>query len=216
MDAELDVSEIFKSIQGESTWAGIPCTFVRLAGCNLRCTYCDTTYAYDGGSRMSVRSILDRCDALGCDLVEVTGGEPLAQSECPTLVSCLIDNGYTVLVETNGTLPISSLPAEAIKIMDVKCPGSGMCGKTDESNLDAIAPSDEVKFVIADRADFEWARDKVARHDLSKRCNAVLFSPAFGTLDAATLASWILEDRLNVRLQVQLHKYIWPPDQRGV
>ena len=151
MDAELDVSEIFKSIQGESTWAGIPCTFVRLAGCNLRCTYCDTTYAYEAGSRMSVHSILDRCDALGCDLVEVTGGEPLAQSACPTLVSCLIDNGYTVLVETNGTLPISSLPAEAIKIMDVKCPGSGMCGKTDESNLDAIAPSDEVKFVIADR-----------------------------------------------------------------
>jgi 7-carboxy-7-deazaguanine synthase len=216
MDTELAVTEIFKSIQGESTWAGLPCTFVRLAGCNLRCAYCDTRYADEEGTRMSIRAILERCDALGCNLVEVTGGEPLAQPECPTLVTCLLESGYTVLVETNGTLPIASLPAEAVKIMDIKCPGSGMCDRMDASNLDAVSPRDEIKFVIGDRADYEWARDTAARHNLTKRCSAVLFSPAFGTLEPDALASWILEDRLPVRLQIQLHKYIWPPGQRGV
>ena len=214
--AELAVTEIFKSIQGESTWAGTPCTFVRLTGCNLRCTYCDTAYAYEGGTRMTIREILRRCGELGCGLVEVTGGEPLCQPECATLVTGLIQSGYTVLIETNGTLPIATLPSAAIKIMDIKCPGSGMCDKTEWSNIEAISPNDEIKFIVTDRADYEWARDTVARHALAARCNAVLFAPAFGALEPRTLASWILEDGLNVRLQIQLHKYIWPPGQRGV
>jgi 7-carboxy-7-deazaguanine synthase len=165
---------------------------------------------------MTIRAILDRCTALGCTLVEVTGGEPLAQPECPTLVTCLLESGYSVLVETNGTYPISALPPEAVKVMDIKCPGSGMSGKIDGSNLDAISPRDEIKFVIGDRADYEWAREMATRHDLAKRCNAVLLSPVFGKLEPRTLADWILEDRLEVRLHVQLHKYIWPPDERGV
>ena len=216
LNAGLTVTEIFRSIQGESSWAGMPCIFVRLTGCNLRCTYCDTAYAYEGGAAMTVREILDRCGALRCELVEITGGEPLCQPECATLVTCLIQRGYTVLIETNGSLPIASLPAAAVKIMDIKCPGSGMRAKTDWSNIEAIGPNDEVKFVLTDRADYEWARDMVAKHALAARCNAVLFAPVFGALEPRMLASWIIEDGLNVRLQVQLHKYIWPPGQRGV
>ena len=213
---KLQVAEIFKSIQGESTWAGVPCVFVRLAGCNLRCRYCDTTYAYDGGSPMSVSQILDRCASLGGPLVEITGGEPLVQEACPALAACLIDTGYTVLVETNGSLPITRLPAGAIRILDVKCPGSGCADSNLWSNLDAIARRDEVKFVVTDRTDYEWSRDVVQRYDLSARCNAVLFSPAFGALEPRDLAAWMLADQLNVRFQLQLHRYIWPADQRGV
>ena len=216
LNAVLTITEIFKSIQGESTWAGMPCTFVRLTGCNLACAYCDTAYARDGGTALTVREIIERCAALKCDLVEITGGEPLCQAECATLVTCLIERGYTVLVETNGSLSISVLPAAAVTIMDIKCPGSGMHDRTDWSNVEAIEPKDEIKFVIANRADYEWARDVSGKYALAARCKAVLFAPVFGALEPRALASWIAEDGLNVRLQVQLQKYIWRPDERGV
>jgi 7-carboxy-7-deazaguanine synthase len=216
LDAVLTVTEIFKSIQGESTWAGMPCTFVRLTGCNLSCTYCDTAYARDGGTTMTIRAIIECCASLKCDLVEVTGGEPLCRPECATLVACLIERGYTVLVETNGSLPISMLPPAAVTIMDIKCPGSGMHDRTDWSNIEAIEPKDEIKFVIANREDYEWARDVLGKYALAARCKAVLFAPVFGALEPRALGEWIIEDGLNVRLQVQLHKTIWPPDQRGV
>jgi 7-carboxy-7-deazaguanine synthase len=212
----LRVTEIFKSIQGESTWTGLPCVFVRLTGCNLRCAYCDTQYAYEGGANMTVRAILERCEALGSRLVEITGGEPLAQDGCPLLAGCLLAQGYTVLVETNGTLPIKRLPAAVIKIMDIKCPGSGMGEQTDWTNIEALSARDEVKFVMGDRTDYEWSREVVRRYDLTSRCAAVLFSPVFGAVEPGALAAWILEDGLEVRLQLQAHKYIWSPDRRGV
>jgi 7-carboxy-7-deazaguanine synthase len=216
LQATLVVNEIFKSIQGESTWAGRPCILVRLTGCNLRCAYCDTRYAYDESARMTVGEILGRCAELSGTLVEVTGGEPLLQPECPGLVACLLEAGYTVLVETNGTMPIGRLPQAAIKILDLKCPGSGMSDRTDWTNIAALSPHDEVKFVIGDRADYEWSRGIARRYDLASRCRAVLFSAVFNLLAPADLAAWILEDRLDVRLQLQIHKYIWPSDRKGV
>jgi 7-carboxy-7-deazaguanine synthase len=212
----LTVTEIFKSIQGESTWAGLPCIFVRLTGCNLRCAYCDTRYAYEGGTRMSIRKILERCEALGNKLVEITGGEPLMQDGCALLAEYLLERGYTVLVETNGTLPIRRLPAAVIKIMDIKSPSSGMSDQTDWTNIEVLSTRDEVKFVIGHRTDYEWSREVVRRYDLTPRCAAVLFSPVFGVLEPDALAAWILEDGLAVRLQLQLHNYIWSPDQRGL
>ena len=212
----VEVAEIFRSIQGESTWAGWPCTFVRLTGCNLRCAYCDTRYAYEGGSAMTLDAVLEHCAELSETLVELTGGEPLAQSGCVPLAERLIAQGYTVLVETNGTLPIVQLPAAAIKIMDIKCPGSGMSNKTDWDNIQALSMQDEVKFVIGGRDDYEWSRDVIFRYDLCSRCRAVAFSPVFQAIDPRSLAEWILKDRLNVRLQLQIHKYLWPPSQRGV
>ncbi len=165
---------------------------------------------------MTCGEIVARCDALGCEVVEVTGGEPLCQPECAGLVTCLLEKGYTVLVETNGSVPIVPLPSGAIRIMDLKCPGSGMAEKNDWTNIQALGTRDEIKFVISDRSDYEWARGIVAEHGLCERCNAVLFSPVFGVLDASSLASWIVEDGLKVRLQIQLHKCIWPHEQRGV
>lgn len=217
-DAEktLVVTEIFKSIQGESTWTGTSCAFVRLTGCVVGCTYCDTTYAYEGGQTMTVDEIVARCAALGCRLVEITGGEPLLQAHCPALAARLLEQGFTVLCETSGTRPIAALPAGVIKIMDLKCPGSGACDKNDWSNIDALSSQDEVKFVIGDRQDYEWSRETVRRYTLAKRCKAVLFSPVFRRLEPQRLAEWILEDGLEVRLQLQVHKYIWSPDQRGV
>lgn len=212
----LTVTEIFKSIQGESTWAGTPCVFIRLTGCNVGCTYCDTTYAYENGQTLCLEEVFARCEALGGRLAEITGGEPLLQPNCPALAAGLIERGFTVLCETSGTRPISVLPEAAIKIMDLKCPGSGVCEKNDWSNIDALSPRDEVKFVIGNRADYEWSRETVRRYTLARRCNAVLFAPVFGGLEARLLAEWILEDGLEVRLQLQLHKYIWPPDRRGV
>lgn len=212
----LRVLEIYKSIQGESTWAGLPCTFVRLARCHLRCSWCDTAYAFYGGDPLSIEEIVRQCDVLDCSLVEITGGEPLVQEDCPRLAARLLDSGYTVIVETSGTLPISTLPEEAIKIMDLKCPGSGECEKNDWSNIDALSEHDEVKFVIADRNDYEWSLDAVRKHRLADRCNAVLFAPVFGTIDPKSLAQWITEDNAPVRLQIQLHKILWPPDARGV
>ena len=212
----LRVTEMYKSVQGESTWAGLPCVFIRLTGCNLRCVWCDTAYAFQGGTETAIGEILGKCEELGCSLVEITGGEPLVQENCPTLAACLLEQGMTVLCETGGSLPITVLPDKVIRIMDLKCPGSGECDKNDWSNIDALTPRDEVKFVIADRADYEWSRDVVEEYDLPARCNQVLFAPVFGAIGPRQLVKWILEDGLEVRFQLQLHKLIFPPDQRGV
>lgn len=214
--ATLTITEIYKSVQGESTWAGLPCIFVRLTGCNLRCVWCDTEYAFYGGTRKTVDEVVDACAALDCTLVEITGGEPLLQRHCATLAQRLLDHGFTVLCETSGALPIDRLPAGVIKIMDLKCPGSGEETKNDWSNIVRLSPKDEVKFVIADRADYEWARDVVRKHALESRCHQVLFSPVFGSIDPKSLVEWILADNLPVRFQVQLHKLVWPPDTKGV
>lgn len=212
----LTINEIFHSIQGESTHVGRPCVFVRLTACDLRCSWCDTPYAFDEGHKMSVDDVVARVGAYGCDLVEVTGGEPLLQADVYPLMRRLLDAGHTVLLETGGHRSIARVPAGVIRIMDVKCPASGEAGKNDWANLDLLAASDEAKFVIQDRADYEFARDVVRRHDLSARCAAVLFSPVHGVLAPRDLAAWILEDRLPVRLQLQAHKYIWGADVRGV
>lgn len=212
----LRITEIYKSIQGESTWAGLPCIFVRLARCHLRCVWCDTAYAFYGGEKVSIADIVKTCSELDCQLVEITGGEPLVQAECPGLAQALLDAGFIVLVETSGTLPIRLLPDKAIAIMDLKCPGSGESEKNDWSNVEALSMLDEVKFVIADRADYDWSRDVVRKYGLSDRCNAVLFSPVFDSVAPADLAQWIIDDSLDVRFQLQMHKFVWPPDARGV
>jgi 7-carboxy-7-deazaguanine synthase len=212
----LRVTEIYKSVQGESTWAGLPCIFVRLARCHLRCVWCDTAYAFYGGEKVAIVEIVRQCRAMQCGLVEITGGEPLVQPACVDLAQALLDEGFTVLIETSGSLPIDVLPDAVIKIMDLKCPDSGESEKNHWPNIEALSPRDEVKFVIASRRDYEWARDVTREHDLPSRCNAVLFSPVFGKIAPADLVRWILEDGLDVRFQLQLHKFIWPPDERGV
>ena len=212
----LTINEIFYSIQGESTRAGQPCVFVRLTACDLRCSWCDTPYAFDEGRKMSVDDVIAAVEQYGCPLVEVTGGEPLLQEDVYELMERLSGPGRTVMLETGGHRSIARVPAGVLKIVDVKCPGSGEADKTDWSNLRALAPHDEVKFVIKDRADYDFARDVIARHGLAGRAAAVLMSPVHGVLDARTLSEWILADRLPVRLQVQLHKYIWTPTTRGV
>ncbi len=212
----LRINEIFFSIQGESTWAGRPCAFVRLTGCDLRCSWCDTEYAFHEGRSMAVEEVAAQLQGYGCDLVEVTGGEPLLQAAVHPLIARLLEAGITVLVETSGASDVSRLDARAIKVMDVKCPGSGEAARNLWSNLEHLTPRDEVKFVIADRADYEWARDVARRNNLAARVNAVLMSCAFGRLEPALLAGWILADRLPVRMQLQMHKHIWAPDARGV
>jgi 7-carboxy-7-deazaguanine synthase len=215
-DDRLRINEIFFSIQGESTWAGRPCAFVRLTGCDLRCSWCDTEYAFHEGRTMAVEEVAALLLAYGCDLVEVTGGEPLLQAGVYPLIVRLLDMGTTVLVETSGASDVSRLDVRAIKVMDLKCPGSGESARNLWSNLEHLTTRDEVKFVIADRADYEWARDVLRRHNLAPRVNAVLMSCVFGRLEPALLAGWILEDRLPVRMQLQMHKHIWAPDARGV
>jgi 7-carboxy-7-deazaguanine synthase len=215
-DDRLRINEIFFSIQGESTWAGRPCAFVRLTGCDLRCSWCDTEYAFHEGRTMAVEEVAALLLAYGCDLVEVTGGEPLLQASVYPLIVRLLDMGTTVLVETSGASDVSRLDVRAIKVMDLKCPGSGESARNLWSNLEHLTTRDEVKFVIADRADYEWARDVLRRHNLAPRVNAVLMSCVFGRLEPALLAGWILEDRLPVRMQLQMHKHIWAPDARGV
>jgi 7-carboxy-7-deazaguanine synthase len=212
----LTVNEIFHSIQGESSFAGQPCVFVRLTACDLRCTWCDTPYAFYEGRKMSVDDVVADVEARGCALVEVTGGEPLLQPDVYPLMERLLDRGKTVMIETGGHRSIAKIPAGVIRIMDVKCPGSGESAKNDWSNLEQLTTRDEVKFVIADRADYDFARDVVAREGLADRCGAVLFSPVHGVLDPRQLAEWVLADRLPVRLQLQMHKYIWSPETRGV
>jgi 7-carboxy-7-deazaguanine synthase len=216
MQKSLRITEIYHSIQGESTWAGLPCTFVRLARCNLRCTWCDTAYSFHGGTSTTIDAILQQCDDYKCQLIEITGGEPLAQPECIDLCDELVAKGYTVLIETSGSLPIAPLPEAVIKIMDLKCPGSGECDKNDYSNIPELSNKDEVKLVITDRVDYEWAKEQVVKYELINRCNAVLFSPVFTLIEPKQIVDWITEDRLQVRFQLQMHKFIWPPEQQGV
>jgi 7-carboxy-7-deazaguanine synthase len=212
----LTINEIFHSIQGESTHSGRPCVFVRLTACDLRCAWCDTTYAFIEGRKLSVDDVVAQVRGYGCDLVELTGGEPLLQRDVYPLMDRLLESGHTVMVETGGHLSIAEVPLRVIRVMDVKCPGSGESTKNHWDNLGLLAPHDEVKFVIRDRVDYEFARDVVARHLLLGRTAAVLFSPVHGVLAPKELAGWILEDRLGVRLQLQAHKYIWGADVRGV
>ena len=213
----LRVNEIFYSIQGESTFAGFPCIFIRMTGCNLRCTYCDTTYAYDQGDDIPLDSILTTVKKFDCSLIEITGGEPLIQNETPDLISTLINNGYTVVLETNGSQDISTVDTRCTRIVDIKCPSSGMDNKNYWKNLDHITPNDQLKFVIAHRQDYLYAK-KVLDAAAIKRIKKLLinFSPVFNEIDLKDLAEWILEDNLPVRLQIQLHKYIWGEHTRGV
>ena len=216
MTPRLRVNEIFYSIQGESTHAGRPCVFVRLTGCNLRCVWCDTEYAFHEGRQMAVDEVVERVRGYGCGLVEVTGGEPMLQKGVYALFDVLLGEGYTVMVETSGERDLGRLDSRVIKIMDLKCPGSGECERNRWSNLDHLSVRDEIKFVVADRGDYEWARDVIRRYDLPARVNAVLLSPVFDKIEPPTLASWILEDHLPARFQLQVHKHIWPVTTRGV
>jgi len=212
----LTVNEIFHSIQGESTHAGRPCVFVRLTACDLRCSWCDTPYAFHEGHKMSLEDVVAQVRGYGCNVVEITGGEPLLQKEVYPLMQRLLDEGYTVMLETGGHRSIAPVPAGVVRVMDVKCPGSGEAHRNDWSNMEHLTSRDEVKFVIKDREDYDFAREVAATHGLAGRVAAVLFSPVHGILDPRLLASWILEDRLEVRMQLQVHKYIWDPQTRGV
>jgi 7-carboxy-7-deazaguanine synthase len=212
----LTINEIFYSIQGESTFAGRPCVFVRLTACDLRCSWCDTPYAFHEGHKRSLDDVIAEVDSYGCPLVEVTGGEPLLQEEVYPLLRRLLEDGRTVLLETGGHRSTARVPEPVVTILDVKCPGSGEADRNDWSNLDRLRPHDEVKFVIKDRADYEFAREVIRRHDLGARVAAVLFSPVHGVVEPRVVTEWILEDRLPVRLQLQLHKYVWDAHTRGV
>jgi 7-carboxy-7-deazaguanine synthase len=226
----MQITEIYKSIQGESTHAGLPCVFVRLTGCNLRCSWCDSEYTFTGGHRMGMEEVLEQVEQLSPGgLVEITGGEPMLQEkEVVPLMQRLLDDGYTVLLETSGERPLQSVPKGVIKIVDVKCPHSGEPDTFDLENLEVISSGDEVKFVLSDRTDYEFARDFEARHELTRRVNAVLFSPAFTKdahggrdtshclLDPRELAEWMLADNVPARLGLQLHKFIWDPALKGV
>ncbi len=212
----LTINEIFHSIQGESTHAGRPCVFVRLTACDLRCRWCDTPYAFHEGRKMSVDEVVADVESRGCPVVEVTGGEPLLQPDVYPLMQRLLDAGKTVLIETGGHRSIAQVPPGVIRIVDVKCPGSGESEKNDWSNLAHLTATDEVKFVIADRADYDFAREVLRREQLDGKVAAVLFSPVHGELDPKQLAEWVIADRLPVRVQLQVHKYIWSPTTRGV
>ena len=212
----LTVNEIFYSIQGESTYAGRPCVFVRLTACDLRCSWCDTPYAFVEGRKVSVDDLVREVERHDCPLVEITGGEPLLQEDVYPLMDCLLADGKTVLIETGGHLSVERIPAAVVKVMDIKCPGSGEADRADWKNLDRLRGQDQVKFVIRDRVDYEYARDVLRRHDLARRCAATLFSPVHGVLDPKQLAVWVLDDGLPVRVQLQLHKYIWGSEARGV
>jgi 7-carboxy-7-deazaguanine synthase len=211
----LKVCEIFTSIQGESSYAGIPCTFVRLMGCNLRCSYCDTTFAYDEGIELSEEEIMRKIRLAGIDLVEITGGEPLLQREVYHFTENLIEERYRVLIETNGSISIKDIDKRAVVVVDLKTPASGMSDKMDFSNLNEIKHNDEIKFVITDRNDYEWSKDIIYRFDLMNKCH-LLLSPAYGILAADTLARWMIDDKVRARLNLQLHKYIFGPEKRMV
>jgi len=212
----LTLNEIFYSVQGESSYAGRRCVFVRLTACDLRCSWCDTPYAFYEGRKQAVEDILERVESFDCPLVEITGGEPLLQEGVYGLMSELLRRGKTVLLETGGHRSTERVPADVVTILDVKCPGSGEAGRMDWTNLDRLRPHDEVKFVVKDRADYEYARDVIARHDVARRAAAIHVSPVHGVMNPRTLSEWVLADRLPARVQLQLHKYIWEPDTRGV
>ena len=211
----LVINEIFHSIQGESSHAGLPCVFVRLTACNLRCTWCDTTYAFHEGTPMEVNDVIAKALEYNCPLIEITGGEPLLQPAVIPFMTRLCDLGKKVLLETSGSVDVSRVDPRVVKIMDLKCPGSGECAKNLYKNIRCLDKKDEVKFVIADRADYDWAKRTLAEHQLPGVC-AVLFSPVWGKLPLKTLAEWILADKLLVRMQTQWHKHIWEPESRGV
>jgi 7-carboxy-7-deazaguanine synthase len=208
------VTEIFHSIQGESTHAGRPCAFVRLTGCNLRCVWCDSEYTFTGGEKMSIDDIVARVKGYGCKLVEVTGGEPLAQAESFDLIRRLCDEGFEVLIETSGSIDVSAVDPRATIILDVKCPGSGEVDKNRWENIELLKPNDEIKFVIADRGDYDWARSVIEERKLERW--TILFSPVWGVMEMKPLAEWMLADRVPARLQTQLHKHIWGADVKGV
>jgi len=210
------INEIFYSVQGESSYAGQPCVFVRLTACDLRCSWCDTAYAFHEGSKRELDAVLHDVERYDCPLVEVTGGEPLLQEAVYPLMTALLARGKTVLLETGGHRSTERVPDDVVTILDVKCPGSGEAHRMDWANLDRLRPHDEVKFVIKDRADYEYATEVVARYGLVSKVAAIHFSPVHGVLDPKTLSEWVLADRLQVRVQLQVHKYIWSPETRGV
>lgn len=209
----MKVNEIFYSVQGESTFAGLPTVFVRTTGCPLRCSWCDTSYAFYEGTEKSIDRVIEEIEKFGCRLVELTGGEPLTQNDSCRLMTSLLDRGFEVLLETSGAISIKEVDQRVKIIMDVKCPGSGMSGRMDWGNLSLLKPGDEIKFVIGGREDYEWSREIVINR---KPAQTLLFSPVFGQLNPRILVEWILEDRLPVRFQTQLHKIIWSPETRGV
>ena len=210
------INEIFYSVQGESTFAGRPCVFVRLTACDLRCSWCDTPYAFHEGRKRAIDDVVAEVEKYDCALVEVTGGEPLLQEDVYPLMDELVARGKTVLLETGGHRSTARVPAPVITILDIKCPASGEADRMDWDNLARLRPRDEIKFVIKDRVDYEYASDAISRHDLAGRVAAIHMSPVHGVLDPKTLSEWVLADRLPVRVQLQLHKYIWPADMRGV
>jgi 7-carboxy-7-deazaguanine synthase len=211
----IKINEIYLSVQGESTHTGLPCIFIRLTGCNLRCSWCDTAYAFHEGKNMSIDEILQKVENFGIHLVEITGGEPLMQDNVYTLMRRLIENGYKVMLETGGSISLERVPKDVIKIMDLKCPGSGEQEKNNLDNLKLLAPHDEVKFVILDKKDYEWSRDIIKRYKINETAH-ILLSPVFDKLELKEMVKWILEDRLPVRLQTQLHKIIWDKNTIGV
>jgi len=210
------VNEIYQSVQGESTWAGCRCVFVRTTFCDLRCSYCDTEYAFYKGDKMELDEIEAQVLAFGVPLVEITGGEPLLQKAVPALMTRLCDAGRTVLIETSGAHDISVVDQRVHRIMDLKTPDSRECGRNRYENIEVLTERDEVKFVIGSEGDYQWAREKVKEYGLSERCGAVLFSPVFGKIDPQRMVEWILRDQLDVRFQLQMHKFIWDPDKKSV
>lgn len=215
MEQQLRITEIYQTIQGEAAHAGWPCVMVRLTGCPLRCRWCDTVYGFQGGKDQTFAEIESEIKSFGIKRVELTGGEPLAQKPTPQLIERLINDGYTVMIETGGSESIADLHPKTHIIMDIKCPGSGMADKNLWSNLEFLKPSDEIKFVVADQADFKWAVDVIRKYQLEERCN-LLFSAAFGLVQPKDVAEWILAEKLQARLNLQLHKYIWSPRAKGV
>ena len=211
----IKINEIYLSVQGESTHTGLPCIFIRLTGCNLRCSWCDTAYAFHEGKNMSIDEILQKVENFGIHLVEITGGEPLMQDNVYTLIRKLIEKGYKVMLETGGSISLERVPKDVIKIMDLKCPGSGEQEKNNLDNLKLLAPHDEVKFVILDKKDYEWSRDIIKKYKINETAH-ILLSPVFDKLELKEMVKWILEDRLPVRLQTQLHKIIWDKNTIGV
>ena len=211
----LKINEIYYSVQGESTHAGRPCIFIRLTYCNLRCTYCDTEYAFYDGEDMEIPEIMNENQQWDCNLVEVTGGEPLFQEECIDLLNDLVNSIYEIMLETGGSLSISDVPKEIIKIVDFKCPSSGMVKKNLWSIMDDLQAHDEVKFVIGNREDFDWAKDRITEYSMDKICT-LLFSPTFGEINPQQIVEWILAENLPVRMQLQMHKMIWSPEEKGV
>ena len=215
LNMKLKVNEIYYSIQGESSYTGLPCIFIRLTYCNLRCTYCDSEYTFHDGNNMSINDILETIKQYSCKLIEVTGGEPLVQKECITLLKKLVDLDYEVLLETSGSLTIKDVPKQVINIIDFKCPSSGMKKKNHWDNINYLKPNDEVKFIIEDREDYEWAKIKIRQYNLNKK-SKILMSPSYNKIEEKEIVEWILKDNLNVKFQIQLHKIIWKDTDRGV